>query len=155
MFGIPLPWLIIGLSVVLFGSYRGGYHYGWSDRDAEMQIEIAKKNEESRNLEQAMTSKLIDKEKELRKAKDEISKKQSTMRQLAATGELRLPSSCVQASANSTPASGDRNTDASELERQTINALIDIVAEGDKAIVKHTQCVAAYNEMRELVNGKR
>jgi hypothetical protein len=155
MFGIPLPWLIIGLSVVLFGSYRGGYHYGWSDRDAEMQIEIAKKNEESRNLEQAMTSKLIDKEKELRKAKDEISKKQSTMRQLAATGELRLPSSCVQASANSTPASGDRNTDASELERQIINTLIDIVAEGDKAIAKHAACVAAYNEVRESINGKR
>jgi hypothetical protein len=155
MFGIPLPWLIIGLSVALFGSYRGGYHYGWSDRDAEMQIEIAKKNDEARSLEQAMTSKLIDKEKELRKAKDEISKKQSTMRQLASTGELRLPSSCVQASTNSTPASGDRNTDASELERQTINALIDIVSEGDKAIVQLNACIAAYDEVREKVNGQR
>ena len=45
MFGIPLPWLLVGLCITLFGTYRGGYHFGWSDRDAEMQIAIAKKNE--------------------------------------------------------------------------------------------------------------
>jgi hypothetical protein len=78
------------------------------------------------------------------------------MRELANTGRLRLPTtSCVQTSSGSTPATGNSRDEPSELERQTINALIDIVAEGDKAIVKHTQCVAAYNEMRELVNGKR
>jgi hypothetical protein len=69
---------------------------------------------------------------------------------------LRLPTtSCVQTSTGSTPATGNSGADAAELERQTINTLIDIVAEGDKAIAKHTACVAAYNEMRELVNGKR
>ena len=44
MFGIPLPWLLFGLCITLFGTYRGGYHFGWSDRDKEMQIEIARKN---------------------------------------------------------------------------------------------------------------
>jgi hypothetical protein len=121
-----------------------------------MQAEIAKKNEEARELEKNMTTKLADKETALRKAKNEISNKQSAMRELANTGRLRLPTtSCVQTSTGSTPATGDSRADASELERQTINTLIDIVAEGDKAIVKHTACVAAYNEMRELVNGKR
>ena len=156
MFPIPLPWIIIGAMVALFGTYRGGYHFGWEDRDQEMQIEIAKKNEEARVVEKDMASKLANKETELRKAKNEISKKQSAMRELANTGRLRLPTtSCVQTSTGSTPATGNSRDDAAELERQTIATLIDIVAEGDKAIVKHTACVAAYNEMRELVNGKR
>lgn len=156
MLPIPLPWLIIGAIVALFGTYRGGYHFGWEDRDQEMQIEIAKKNEEARELEKNMASKLADKEAALRKANNEISKKQSAMRELANTGRLRLPTaSCVQASPSASPAIGDSRDEPSELERQTINTLIDIVAEGDKAITKHAACVAAYNEMRELVNGKR
>ena len=156
MFPIPLPWLIISATIALFGTYQVGHHYGWLERDEEMQIEIAKKNEEARELEKNMTTKLADKETALRKAKNEISKKQTVMHELANTGRLRLPTtSCVQTSTGSTPATGDSRADASELERQTINTLIDIVAEGDKAIAKHTACVAAYNEMRELVNGKR
>jgi hypothetical protein len=157
MFPIPLPWIIIGAMVALFGTYRGGYHFGWEDRDQEMQIEIAKKNEEARELEKNMASKLADKETALRKANNEISKKQSAMRELANTGRLRLPTtSCVQTSTSAAPATGDSRDEPTDLERQTIATLIDIVAEGDKAIVKHNACVAAYNEMRELVNnGKR
>jgi hypothetical protein len=156
MLPIPLPWLIIGAMVALFGTYQTGHHYGWLERDQEMQVEIAKKNEEAREIEKNMTLKLADKETALRKAKNEISKKQSAMRELANTGRLRLPTtSCVQTSTSPAPTTGDSGDSAAELERQTINTLIDIVAEGDKAIVKHAQCVAAYNEMRELVNGKR
>ena len=156
MFPIPLPWILISATIALFGTYQVGHHYGWLERDEEMQIEIAKKNEEARELEKNMTSKLADKETALRKAKNEISNKQSAMRELANTGRLRLPTtSCVQTSTSAAPTTGDSGADAAELERQTINTLIDIVAEGDKAIAKHTACVAAYNEMRELVNGKR
>ena len=156
MLPIPLPWIIISAMVALFGTYRGGYHFGWEDRDQEMQIEIAKKNEEARELEKNMAQKLADKETELRKAKNEISKKQSAMRELANTGRLRLPTaSCVQTSTDTSTPAGNSRDEPTDLERQTIAALIDIVAEGDKAIVKHNACVAAYNEMRELVNGKR
>jgi hypothetical protein len=156
MLPIPLPWIIIGAMVALFGTYRGGYHFGWEDRDQEMQIEIAKKNEEARVVEKDMASKLANKETELRKAKNEISKKQSAMRELANTGRLRLPTaSCVQTSTDTSTPAGNSRDEPTDLERQTIAALIDIVAEGDKAIVKHNACVAAYNEMRELVNGKR
>ena len=156
MFPIPLPWIIISAIVSLFTTYQVGHHYGWLERDQEMQVEIAKKNNEARELEKNMTSKLADKEAALRKAQNEISKKQSAMRELANTGRLRLPaSSCVQTSPSSAPATGDSRDEPSELERQTINTLIDIVAEGDKAIAKHAACVAAYNEVRESINGKR
>ena len=155
MFGIPLPWLIVGIMVSLFGTYRGGYHFGWADRDADMQIEIAKKNEEARVLEKNLTSKLSDQETLLRKAQNEVVKKQSAMHELARTGRLRLPTaSCPQASSNPATPVGNIDTSQSELERQTIEALIDIAAEGDKAIVKLNSCVAAYNEVRNLVNGQ-
>lgn len=156
MLPIPLPWIIIGAIVSLFTTYQVGHHYGWLERDQEMQIEIAKKNDEARELEKNMTSKLADKETALRKAQNEISKKQSAMRELANTGRLRLPTpSCVQASPSASPPTGDSRDEPSELERQTINTLIDLVAEGDKAIAKHAACVAAYNEVRESINGKR
>ena len=155
MFGIPLPYLLLGLTITLFGTYRGGYHFGWADRDADMQIAIAKKNEEARALEKDMTSKLADQETKLRKAQDEIVKKQSAMHELARTGRLRLPTaSCPQASPSSSTPTGNSDTTQSELERQTIEALIDIAAEGDKAITKLNSCIASYNEVRTLVNGQ-
>lgn len=158
MLPIPLPWLIVGVLISLFGTYRVGHHYGWLERDNDMKIAIAKKNEEARELEKNMTSKLSDQETKLRKAQDEIAKKKSAMHELARTGKLRLPTaSCPQASPSSSPASGDsrpEQPDASELERQTIATLIDIAAEGDKAITKLNSCVAAYNEVRNLVNGQ-
>lgn len=155
MFGIPLPYLLLGLTITLFGTYRGGYHFGWADRDADMQIAIAKKNEEARELEKNMTSKLSDQETKLRKAQDEIAKKQSAMHELARTGRLRLPTaSCPQTSANSPTPAGNSDSSQSELERQTIEALIDIAAEGDKAISKLNSCISAYNEVRTLVNGQ-
>jgi len=151
---LPIPWLIVGVLVSLFGTYRVGHHYGWLERDNDMKIAIAKKNEEARELEKNMTSKLSDQETKLRKAQDEIAKKKSAMHELARTGKLRLPTaSCPQASPSAPTPTGD-STDASELERQTIATLIDIAAEGDKAITKLNACVAAYNEVRNLVNGQ-
>lgn len=155
MFGIPLPYLLLGLCVTLFGTYRGGYHFGWQDRDNDMKIAIAKKNEEARELEKNMTSKLSDKETELRKAQDEIVKKQSAMHELARTGRLRLPTpSCVQATTNATPATGNI-PDQTESERTLISALIDIAADGDKAATRLNACIDSFNQVRELINGQQ
>lgn len=158
MFGIPLPWILVGLAITLFGTYRGGYHFGWEDRDKDMQVAIAKKNEEARALEQTMASKLQDHETQLRKAQDEIAKKQSAMHELARTGRLRLPTpSCPQASQSAPAPVGNpqpEQPEQSESERALISALIDIAADGDKAITKLNACAAAYNEVRNLINGQ-
>ena len=158
MFGIPLPYIALAIGIALFGSYRGGYHYGWSDRDAEMQIAIAKKNDEARAKEKELGEKMQDQETKLRKAQDDIVKKQSAMHELARTGRLRLPApSCPQNSASATIAIGNpqpSQPDASESEREVIAALIDIAAEGDKAITKLNACASAYEEVRRLVNGQ-
>lgn len=158
MFGIPLPYIALAICIALFGSYQGGYHFGWQDRDNDMKLAIAKKNEEARAKEKELGEKLQDQETKLRKAQDDIVKKQSAMHELARTGRLRLPApSCPQASPSASPAPGNTQPsqpDASELERQTIEALIDIAAEGDKAITRLNACVSAYNEVRSIVNGQ-
>jgi hypothetical protein len=154
MFGIPLPYIALAICIALFGSYRGGYHFGWEDRDNDMKLAIAQKNEEARAKEKELGEKLQDQETKLRKAQDDVKKKQSAMHELARTGRLRLPApSCPQANASASTATGN-STDASESERQTIAALIDIAAEGDKAISKLNACINAYNEVRVLVNGQ-
>ena len=158
MFGIPLPWIAFIVGLALLGSYRGGYHFGWTDRDNDMKIAIAQKNEESRAKEQELGSKLQDQETKLRKAQDDIVKKQSAMHELARTGRLRLPTpSCPQTSTSaSTPVGNTQPSDPpeTESERQTIAALIDIAAEGDKAITKLNACASAYEEVRRIVNGQ-
>ena len=159
MFGIPLPWIAFAVGIALLGSYKGGYHYGWTDRDNDMKLAIAKKNDEARVLEKDMASKLSDQETLLRKAQDEITKKQSAMHELARTGRLRLPAtSCVQASASaSTPAGNTQpvQPDQSESERTLISALIDIASDGDKAATKLNACIDSYNQVRDLINGKQ
>jgi hypothetical protein len=158
MFGIPLPYIALAIGIALFGSYRGGYHFGWQDRDNDMKIAIAQKNDEARAKEKELGEKMQDQETKLRKAQDDVKKKQSAMHELARTGRLRLPApSCPQASASATTTAGDTQpsqSDASESERQTIAALIDIAAEGDKAITKLNACASAYEEVRRLVNGQ-
>ena len=158
MFGIPLPYIALAIGIALFGSYRGGYHFGWQDRDNDMKIAIAQKNDEARAKEKELGEKLQDQETKLRKAQDDVKKKQSAMHELARTGRLRLPApSCPQNNASATIATGNTQpsqSDASESERQTIAALIDIAAEGDRAITKLNACASAYEEVRRLVNGQ-
>ena len=158
MLPIPLPWLIVGVLVSLFGTYRAGHHYGWLERDNDMKIAIAQKNDEARAKEKELGEKLQDQETKLRKAQDDVKKKQSAMHELARTGRLRLPApSCPQANASAAISIGNpqpTDTTETELERQTIAALIDIAADGDKAIVKLNACASAYEEVRRLVNGQ-
>ena len=158
MLPIPLPWLIVGVLISLFGTYRVGHHYGWLERDNDMKIAIAKKNEEARAKEKELGEKLQDQESKLRKAQDDIVKKQSAMHELARTGRMRLPApSCPQTSPSTTTPTGNpqpSDPPETESERQVIAALIDIAAEGDKAITKLNACASAYEEVRRIVNGQ-
>ena len=164
MFGIPLPWLLVGLFFALFGTYRGGYHYGWSDRDAEMQIEIARKNEESRKTEQKLNEQLNTTAGKLLEVNNVVNEKQSALDRAIRNGRVRLPApSCVYpptsapiATTNTeTTREPDRPTDtASDAERATLLAIAEIVAQGDKNTAALNACVDSYNQMRDLLNGK-
>lgn len=166
MFGIPLPWALGGAALIAVTTYFTGHHKGWAQRDAEMQVEIARKNEESRAKEQEMATAVAAKDDELRKANTDVAKKQTDLNRLIAAGRLRLPTpSCVQATADPSPAAGNSDQarsqpdgqtgEASDTERETIRLIAQITADGDRAINQLNACIDSYNEMRKIANGQR
>jgi len=164
MFGIPLPWLLVGSFVILFGTYRGGYHFGWSDRDAEMQIEIARKNEESRQTELKLTEQINSTATKLQETTNVVNQKQSALDSAIRAGRVRISApSCVQTPTSPTPAptnpetrsEPDRQADqTSDAERATLQAIAEIVAQGDRNTAQLNACIDAYNDVRNLLNGK-
>ena len=162
MFPLPLPWLIVGVLISLFGTYRVGHHYGWLERDGDMKIAIAKKNEESRKTEQKLTEELNLNATKLLEANNAINQKTSALSAANRAGKLRLcPSSNVSTPTN-TPIA-PTNTEAtrepdrqvnepSDAERATIEAIAEIVAQGDRNTVALNACVDSYNQMRDLLN---
>ena len=159
------PAIALTALLTVGGFYKYGYHNGWGDRDGEMQIEIARKNEEARAKEQEMAKAVADKDAELRKANHVIDKKQTDLNAAIRAGRVRFPSaSCTQAASSPAPAAGNSNQAPSQpdrapdptpddVERRTLEAIAAIVAEGDRAINQLNSCVNAYDEMRRIVNG--
>ncbi len=164
MFGIPLPYLLLCLSIALFGTYRGGYHYGWADRDHDMKIAIAKKNEESRKTEQKLTEQLNANASKLQETQDVINQKQSALDRAIRAGRVRIPTaSCPSAPTNPTIATANQETrsepdrqanEVTDAERATLIAIAEIVAQGDRNTAALNACIDSYNEVRNLLNGK-
>ena len=166
MFGIPLPYIALAILIALFGSYRGGYHFGWSDRDKEMQIQIAKKNEEARQTEQKLNEQLNANAAKLQETTNVINEKQSALDRAIRAGRVRISAtSCVSAPTTAATATADRKETgsqsdrtadpASDAERETLQAIAEIVAQGDRNTAQLNACIDAYNEARDLLNGKR
>ena len=165
MFPLPLPWLIVGVLVSLFGSYRVGHHYGWLERDGDMKIAIAKKNEESRKTEQKLTEELNLNATKLLEANNAINQKTSALSAANRAGKLRLcPTSNVSTPTNTPVATAnteatrepDRQADQpSDAERATIEAIAEIVAQGDKNTAALNACVDSYNDVRNLLNDNK
>jgi polyphosphate kinase len=165
MFPIPLPWLIVGVLVSLFGTYRVGHHYGWLERDNDMKIAIAKKNDEARLIEQNMTEKLSQQSVKLQEANDAINKKTTALAVANRAGKLRLcPPSNLQTTTSTASTSADSKAtsesdrptnEPSDAEKATIDAIAEIVAQGDKNTVALNACIDSYNDIRNLLNDKR
>ena len=149
------PWLIIGALVAIGSFYSYGHHKGWVERDAEMQSEIAQKNEEARAKEQELTKQLNDNSTKLQEANNAISEKQTSLDRAIRAGSLRLKTtSCVQTSSSPTPPNGNSNQEGSESDRQTLAAIAEIIAQGDRNTAQLNQCISAYEAVRSQVNGK-
>ena len=153
---IPNPWVILGAILVAVSVYFYGHHKGWDERDAEMQAEIAVKNEEARVKEQELTKQLNENSTKLQEANNAITEKQSSLDRAIRAGRVRLPStSCVQTNGNPPVASGNSNQAASESDTETLRLIAQIAADGDKAINQLNACIDAYQPVMEKANGKR
>ena len=149
------PWMIIGAICVVLGTYKYGTHSGYKQRDAEMQAEIARLNDESRQKEQKLAQDLNNTSSQLLEANNAITQKQSALDRAISAGRVRFPSSsCVQAATSAATASGN-NAETSESERETLRLIAQLAAEGDRAINELNACIAAYNQVREAINGKQ
>ena len=163
---IPNPWIILGVIVFVIGTYFYGHHKGWDERDLEMQAEIAKKNEEAREVERTMTEKVNQTAVKLQEANNAVTQKQTALDRAIRAGRVRLPApSCLQTASNPAPAAGDRNQAggqpngqadaASDAERATLQAIAEIVAQGDRNTAQLNSCIDAYEMLRSQLNGNR
>lgn len=162
----PNPWLILAVLIALGAFYGYGHNKGWTQRDQEMQIEIAKKNAESREKEQKLVEKINQTSTQLQEANNVVNQKQSALDRAIRAGRVRLPSpGCVSAPQSPTPPAGDRNEKRSEpdptpngptdAERATLAAIAEIVAQGDRNTAQLNACIDSYNQVLEVLNGKR
>ena len=153
------PYLIIAAMIAVGGAYAYGHHAGYADRDAEMQAHIAKLNAESRAKEQELASSLNNQTETLRKAKNEINKKQSDINNLIDANQLRLPvpstPSCVPTTPDASPPSRDRGEEKPDTYREAIKSIVAIAIEGDRNTVQLNACIDTYNKVREAINGKQ
>ena len=157
---------VIAALVLLISTYFYGHHKGWYQRDAEMQAEIARLNEQSREIERAMSAKLNTTATQLQEANHAVNEKSSALDRAIRAGRVRLPTaSCVQTPATAPAPAGDRNAPGgkpdgqadpvADAERATLEAIAEIVAQGDKNTQQLNACITAYNDLREQMNGPR
>jgi len=155
MFRLPNPWMILGAITAASLVYFYAHHVGYAKRDQEMQMEIARLNGEAREKEQKLAENLNNTSIQLKEANDVVTKKQTDLDAAIRAGRVRLgSSSCVQAATSAATASRDQ-TEASESERETLRLIAQLAAEGDRAINELNACIAAYNQVRETINGNR
>ena len=160
------PYFIIGAMIAVGGAYGYGHHVGWGDRDAEMQLEIAKKNEEARAKETQLAQQLNEQSSKLSEANNVINQKQSSLDRAIRDGRLRLQTtSCVQTPTNAPTPTGDQPKERSEpnrpvyetsdSDRATLAAIAEIIAQGDRNTAQLNACVDSYNKVMEIMNANR
>jgi hypothetical protein len=165
MFGIPSPYLILGAILAALAIYFTGHHKGWVERDMEMQVEIAHKNEESRAKEQVLNQQINDTSSKLLEANNVLDKKSTDLDRAIRAGRVRFPSSsCVQTTASAAPATANspetgskpsgQADQTSDADRATLAAIAEIVAQGDRNTLQLNACIDAYQSVRSQLNGK-
>jgi len=150
VFSLFNPWLIIGAICALLGVYFYGHHEGYQERVAEDQAEIIRLNSEARAKEDELNRKLAQTGIALRKARDDIKTKQTSINARIDSGELRLPTSCAVQTNSGAPNDGGAN--GTQSDKQALKDIVAIAADGDAAIVSLNTCISQYNQVRETVN---
>lgn len=140
---LPNPWVILGAIAVAFSVYLYGHHAGYAKKEQEDQLLIAQKNSEMNKL------------KDEQDAKDQSTKQEFETKLsgiIASRPRLYIPVTSKSGCAATTTSNGQERA---ELDGQTVEDLIRLVAEGDKAIIELNSCIDRYNQVRETLSGQR
>jgi hypothetical protein len=136
---LPNPWVILGAIAVAFSVYLYGHHAGYAKKEREDQLLIAQKNTEMNKLKDeqdvkdANTKKLFD---------DELN------HLIASRPRLYVPITTKGGCSSTTPNNGQERA---ELDGQTTEDLIRLVAEGDRAIIELNSCIDRYEAIRKTL----
>jgi HD superfamily phosphodiesterase len=137
------PWMILGAIAAALIVYTTGHHAGYVQKDKEDQALIAKKNGE------------------MVKLKDEQDAKDANIKQefeIKLSGVLASrPRLFVTTTAKSgcSASAANNGKETAELDGQTVEDLIRLVAEGDRAIIELNSCIDRYNQVKETLSGNR
>lgn len=139
---LPNPWMILGTITVAIGAYFYGHHEGYVQKETEDALEIARLNKE-------MNAKKDEQDAKDAEVKQEFEAKLSGI--IASRPRLYIPVASKSGCSTSTSNDGKERT---ELDGQTVEDLIRLVAEGDRAIIELNSCIDRYNQVKETLNGK-
>lgn len=136
---MPNPWMILGAIAVALSAYLYGHHAGYAQKETEDSLEIARLNTE------------------MNKHKDEQDEKDATVKQefetklsgiLSSRPRLYVP---VTSTSGCSTTTGNNGQARAELDGQTVEDLIRLVAEGDRAIIDLNSCIDRYNQVRDTL----
>jgi hypothetical protein len=135
------PYLIIAAIVAVLGAFGYGHHAGYAQKETEDALEIARLNS------------VMTKQKDEQDAKDAQTKEAFETKLsgiIASRPRLYVPVTTTGGCA------GNANSQArAELDGQTAEDLIRLVAEGDRAIIDLNSCIDRYEAVRSTLNGQR
>ena len=149
IFAFLISVLIIG------GTYEYGHHQGYSERDAEVSVQIAKLNAENQQKTNTLVQQISDKDAELQKeksnAKKEIAKRDADI----ASGKLQLyVKTTPNSNCSNAPTTSGFDSNEAVLDPGVATAIVSITDKGDEGIRKLNACIAIYNQVREMINGR-
>lgn len=133
------PWMILGAIAAALIVYTTGHHAGYVQKEKEDEALIAQKNGEMVKLKDEQDAK--DNE-----VKQEFENKLSGI--IASRPRLYIP--VTSKSGCSTTTSND-GKERAELDGQTVEDLIRLVAEGDRAIIELNSCIDRYEAVRNTL----
>ena len=148
IFAFLISVLIIG------GTYEYGHHQGYSERDAEVSVQIAKLNAENQQKTNTLVQQISDKDAELQKeksnAKKEIAKRDADI----ASGKLQLyVKTTPNSNCSNAPTTSGSDPSYARIDPAFAQSLVAVTDDGDTAIRKLNACIATYNQVKDMING--
>ena len=153
------PYVALAFVLALFGSFGAGYYKGGEAENEKQQIEIARLNTESKQKEQALVNAVHAQATQLVKANNDA-KIQITKRNAdidSGAYRLRIPvksTVCAIHPAADTAIAARVDTGTAELQPETAKDILAIGDDADATVRKLNTCIAAYNQVREMMKGK-
>ena len=133
------PWMILGSISVAVTAYFYGHHVGYVLKETEDALVIAQKNSE------------MVKQKDEQDAKDATTKQEFETKLsgiIASRPRLYVP---IAAKSGCSTTSSNNGQERAELDGQTVEDLIRLVAEGDRAIIELNSCIDRYEAVRKTL----